>query len=174
MVVSNTSPTLNVEVIGSANFEAVGKTVVLATTAEGTASLGLAPAVAEDFKGEAGSTLLLHGDCAAAPGATRVLLCGLGPASEMDAAKLTAAAAAAVKVLKAGKLESASVLLSGVEDATAMSSFALGAVLADYTFDIYITDTARQFHITTLTIVSDTPGLTDAVTEAVVIAKGQC
>lgn len=145
-----------------------GTCIVLATAE--SAVEGLAGAQAEDFSAKPGATCVFY-----AP--QRTVAAGLGPAAEVTSRGVRAAVAAAVKQLKAMQVGEACIQLpagTSLSPRRVAADVAIAAVLADYNFDIYITDAARKFHISSLAIVSTDPAVVEIVPQAVAIAQGQC
>ena len=142
-------------------------TTMVLVTAEALAALGLLAAQAADFGAKAGAITTAYGD-------KRVFAVGLGPAADVTSESLRAAVTAGVKALKAAKASAADIVLpAGLSLSTnrAAADVTLAAVLADYSFDIYINDEERKFHIERLSVISDAA---DAVEMAYKVAKGQC
>ena len=61
----------------------------------------------------------------------------------------------------------------GIDSERLAVDVAMAATLADYSFDIYINDEGRKFHIDKLTLVCD-GGAGDAAVAAYHVAAGQC
>src|SRR5215213_3988646 len=89
-----------------------------------------------EFKGEAGTSLLLH--TAGADGARRVLVVGLGERADFDAAAMGRAAAAAVRCARAGRIKQLNLFLPHSADARSLTRAASeGAVLGLYENSFY-------------------------------------
>ena len=164
--------------VGSGALPA-GSTVVFFTTTDSVGALGLPPAQAADFGGKSAAVTTTYSGStlASTAGADRVFCVGLGPAAAVSSEGFRSAVTAGVAALKAAKITDAYVLLPGdtpLNQARLVADLTVAAVLADYSFDIYISDQARKFHIGTLTIFSDDAGAAAAAAAAYAVAKGQC
>ena len=148
-------------------------TTMVLVTAEALASdaLGMPAAQANDFGAKPGAVTTVYGD-------KRVFAVGVGPATDVTSESLRSAVTAGVKALKAAKATSACIVLpTGVTlDGLARlaADVTLAAVLADYSFDIYINDEERKFHIDSLTVITDDEHSEHAVEMAYKVAVGQC
>ena len=143
-------------------------TAIRLTTAEGVADAGLPTAQAADFAGKAGALCLSYG-----ASGSRVVAAGLGPAASCTSAGVRSAVAAAVSQLKKLKVSDATIELptdTNIPLPRLAADIATAAILADYNFDIYITDAERKFHITSLTVLSADP----AVAAAVALSRAKC
>jgi leucyl aminopeptidase len=142
-------------------------TTMVLVTAEALDALGLPAAQATDFGAKSGAVTTVYGD-------KRVFAVGIGPAADVTSESLRSAVTAGVKALKAAKATAADIVLPAGLSLSANRTAAdvtLAAVLADYSFDIYINDEERKFHIETLSVISDAG---EAVEMAYKVAKGQC
>ena len=156
----------------AASADLADATAMILTTAESVSELGLSEAQAADFAGSAGSVAVAYGGAAA-----RVFAVGVGPAAGVTSESLRSAVAAGVKAMKSAKITDAFVILPAGTPLAAeriAADVSTAAVLADYSFDIYINDDERKFHISELTLVSDAPGAAEAADVAYKIASGQC
>eukprot|EP01048_Picozoa_sp_COSAG05_P006893 COSAG05_NODE_466_length_9533_cov_5.547806_14_plen_251_part_00 len=155
--------------VGVTEVAPAGCTQVVLSCTEGSID-GMTAAQAADFGGEAGSTAIYYTNQAH-------VAAGLGPAADVTSKGVRAAVTLAIKQLKSLKVSTAALSLpSGtpLEVCRLATDATIAAVLADYNFDIYITDASRKFHLSTLTIISSEPAVADVVQQAVAIAKGQC
>lgn len=142
---------------------------MMLTTAEGVAEVGLSDMQAADFAGKAGSVAIAYTPA-------RVFAVGLGPAAEVTSESLRSAVAAGVKAMKDARVSEAFVLLpkdTGIASERLAADVSMAATLADYSFDIYINDDDRKFHINELTLVCD-GAASEAALAAYHIAAGQC
>ncbi len=110
----------------------------------------------EQFKAEAGKTLLVHtGDAKA----RRVLLVGVGKAADLQAPELRAVGAAAAREANDRKLSSIAIALPGDVDAKAAARFlAEGAALGAYRYDKWRTRDVETPTCAKVTLVSDGVG----------------
>ena len=154
-----------------------GSTVVVLTTEESLDGAGLPAGQAAEFAAKSGALAIAYDVSAGvAAGASRVIAAGLGPAAEVTSASLRSAVAAAVGALKSAEVTEAYAVLpadTGLDAARVAADATVAAVLADYSFDIYITDEERLFHLSMLTLLSDAD-IDDAVAGAFAVAQGQC
>lgn len=155
----------------STSAELGDATAMILTTAESVGQLGLPEMQATDFGGNAGSVVVAYG-----AGAARVFAVGLGPAAKVTSEGLRSAVTAGVKAMKGAKVSEAFVLLpqdTNLASERVAADVSLAATLADYSFDIYINDEERKFHINELTLCCD-GAAGDAAVAAYHIASGQC
>ena len=154
-----------------------GSTVVVLTTEESLDGAGLPAGQAAEFAAKSGALAIAYDVSAGvAAGASRVIAAGLGPAAEVTSASQRSAVAAAVGALKSAEVTEAYAVLpadTGLDAARVAADATVAAVLADYSFDIYITDEERLFHLSMLTLLSDAD-IDDAVAGAFAVAQGQC
>ena len=164
--------------VGSGALPA-GSTVMVFTTSDSVGALGLPAAQEQDFGGKSAVVTMTYSGTtlASTAGASRVVAVGVGAAAEVTSEGFRAAVTAGVAALKAARITGAYVLLPSdtpMAQSRLIADFTVAAVLADYSFDIYITDASRKFHVGTLTVFSDDPGAGAAAAAAHAVAKGQC
>lgn len=155
----------------TASADLADATAMILTTVEGVSELGLPEAQAADFGGSAGNVTVAYG-----AGAARVFAVGLGPAADVTSEGLRSAVAAGIKAMKGAKVSEAFILLpqdTSIASQRLAADVSMAATLADYSFDIYINDKDRKFHISELTLVCD-GAAGDAAVAAYHIAAGQC
>ena len=122
-----------------------------------------------EFKGEEGTTLLIHAPAAVGGGARRVLLVGLGARADFDAAAARRAAGAAVRAAKSGRASTLHFVVPSAADARALAE---GAHLGLYENGFYQKkDEEGSARLERLTVVGARAGSVEELERARVVAE---